>query len=680
MDDRLRSFRARASAVSVMGWIALGLALLVAICTQRGRFYHGDALFLAELYDHCAVHFRFAGWEFPDAGYFFPDLVVFFLLRFLLGSLSLTYVAYAAVQTLVFSLALAQLARKVSGEATGLHLACIAVVTAYLVLMSFAGCFAPPNVLEVHQHFGAVVMLFICLLLAVKIWERDSGKLDHAHFVLCVVSTATVASDFLFAVQFVCPLLVMIGLGYWLQQARPRTSVILCCAAGLSVPFGMAIHRFTGLCGNMSGRAHINLSALTASFQRGYEMVLSALHAHPFASIAWGSFMILATVTVVRGARDIRKIRNPGKSEDAGPLLILSFFVCSVIINMAATVLTGVIRVDYSKEYLLPALIIPVFFGWPFLLAGSGLVAAAYARVGRLLVTVAFAVLALTVLVFRPFPSVADLKGLSDWYPAAIASFDEEAGKRGLKRGIAHYWQARTINVLSKRGMKTVQGLQVFSDLQPYYKNNDFNTFDTNLDYVVLDPRADSVHRFDENRLITRFGPPADRFVCQLGTVLIYNREQDSDFRTCFARLYRQFRILSHIGGAAEFCGDALLREPAEQAETHATRPFGPSGRSLVHTPYVRLPRGMYSLHVEYSTHDDPAFRPMGRWFVKSADEWKGTQKIVKEAEFPLNGEPMPFSTFDLGAGAASDLVVIGIEGPSVSDFRVRKIKISRMH
>lgn len=665
---------------SISCWTALALSLLLAIFTQRERFYHFDVLFLAESYDYFVTHWSFSGWEFPDAGYFFPDMLLFFVLRCLLDNLHITYVAYAAVQTIGFTLAIILSVKKVMQAGEDLHLLALLIVTTYLLFLSIPGYFARPNILEPHRHFGAVVMLFVGLVIALRVTDSDTGKMCLDHLFLFVLITITVASDFLFAVQFVVPLLLATSLVAFLGRIQFSTAVILCGSGFLGVPVGTFFHRITNLCGTMYDRAHFNLAALPASVQRLYQMGGAAWTAHPIASMIWMLFMVLASAMVIRAlAAKIRGTTQRPRRVDKRLLLVLSFFVFCVASNISATVITGVIRMGYSMQYLIPTLIIPVFFGWPFVVAAYGWLARAYARVGRHLIIVVCVALILKVLFLPVFPSVGSISKVADYYPSGIESLDRELSKRGLKRGIAQFWQSRVINILSKKGIKTVPGMQVFSDLQPHYKNTCFDSFDLDVDYVVIDLRSNSAYQFDETAIRRRFGPPAESFRCKLGRVLVFNRDQDDKFRSYFARLNRRFRDLGSPGGTAAFSGQELVRELSYKAASGTEENVSEPQTYVVSTGYIRLPRGKYSIEIEYDLPENhPPNKPVGKWFVRSCNEWAHTYRMVGEGELSGSAGRVS-SSFDLGSGLGRRLIVIGVssrspEGPSVRNIRLRRI------
>ncbi len=122
-----------------------------------------------------------------------------------------------------------------------------------------------------------------------------------------------------------------------------------------------------------------------------------------------------------------------------------------------------------------------------------------------------------------------------NYYPEFIQCMDENTARLGVKRGIAHYWQARLITLLTKNNLEVVQTTQ---DLRPFRILNNSDGYQEEIDFVIIDHSPDTWNRsynwIDSDLVIQRFGEPASTFTCFESDIWVYNRSSDTHFRHQF--------------------------------------------------------------------------------------------------------------------------------------------------
>ena len=119
---------------------------------------------------------------------------------------------------------------------------------------------------------------------------------------------------------------------------------------------------------------------------------------------------------------------------------------------------------------------------------------------------------------------VASIPNLVDYYPDNVSCVDRIVSSQGLKYGIAQFWQARPITLLSKAGAVVVQ---ISQDLTPFRYINNSDWYHENMDFAIVDSPSNNQYGISRESIISKFGEPANTFSCPGIEILVYNRPTD---------------------------------------------------------------------------------------------------------------------------------------------------------
>ena len=200
----------------ILAWIILILSLTtvyISFSTEKlpiRDLFNSDTFYLPTLYqDLFYTSYNVSGWKLPAATYFFPDMLIFFFIASLASDFRLAIVFYGIIQSILFVLSLIHLSKNVFGPRQIVHLIVLLVGAVFFALLSTGKYnFFLDTQKSVH-HFGATLVTIVSLSLVAQIIGCGS---DYRRAVLyCMMlfplSTLTVASDMLYIIQFLIPMI-----------------------------------------------------------------------------------------------------------------------------------------------------------------------------------------------------------------------------------------------------------------------------------------------------------------------------------------------------------------------------------------------------------------------------------------------------------------------------------------
>jgi len=506
----------------VVAWFALALALAAAYSRIGGdtflsrQLFNADVLYLPALYQDLATNTPLNGWQLTPAPYFFPDMPVYFGLHFLTGEPRTALLLFGIVQTIALTLGLWYVAYQ-------LHLpritSALLVFSTALFVVAASRAYVPFtfSIFQPTTHFGTMVVAVFVFGLVLKRLSSDSPVLAA---LLVGLSAAAAASDSLYLVQLVAPAVISLFLLGFVRAASWRRLASI----ALALLSGSALGLFLGMqvASNTALASYVTFDA--GNIVRGVGelyawLVLVDPNRTP-AVVAVTLFLVLSTVLAGRACRQHRR-----GTVSAPRLLALVFVPVAAGINLAAVVFSG--RADFER-YIIPVMVLGCCFGWAMLAAAGYQIASGQAQqaVRRVLLVALFSFLALAI----SNTSTPNLARLVHYYPALVRCLDSEMTARNLRYGIANYWQAKFISVLSHAQIRVVQ---VTPELEPFYWINNRAWYDHDVAFIIIDETSTGWHRLDRAAIIGRFGEPAETVRCDTNEVLIYTTPA---FRTQFRK------------------------------------------------------------------------------------------------------------------------------------------------
>ena len=534
---------------------ALIAALIVYYATAYGPFegivYNADALYLPSLYADLSSGNSLSTWNLPPASYAFPDLLLYAAIKPFAPSLQGALVGYGMAQFLLFTLGVSCLAAQALPRSYGwARYSLVALMGVLFLLFNGRLAFYSQAIFISAHHFGVLlVMPFVLAILCKLVTDaRPSRRLLLA---LGALSFLTSASDGLYLFQVTVPLVGSLGLLYLLRQVSKRRALFL--VAALSLPsLAGPLMIAAAASRNSTARSYIFRPQLfPLSLLQLFRDFLEIGRQKPVHTLLVIGFLLLCAFVVARLLQQVAAKRStvsstisptisptvdpavrPAVDPTVRPVdaLLASYGLLSFVISFAMILGAGLYTNYHSFRYFLPFLIVPAFWAFPFVLKLPKRLDPAWLKW-----TVPLLALLVTL------PSLSKLGGvqatrqalIDPYYPADIACIDEQSARLGLRDGVAQYWQARPLSMLSQHGLNVVQ---VNRDLSPYLWINNTAWYNIQPEFVVVDltQPVDHPSRLDEALLVERFGQPDTTFECEESRVLVYTRAE-SELRTLFA-------------------------------------------------------------------------------------------------------------------------------------------------
>ncbi|MHB8095756.1 MAG: hypothetical protein ACYDH0_12555 [Candidatus Aminicenantales bacterium] len=686
------------------------------------NFYNADALYIPALYADLASGRGLSGWNPSAVPYFFPDIPVFFLIRFLAGNVHLAIALYGVIQFLAFIAGLILISDQVFGRRESVRFLILAAGTVTGLLFATGEFSALMPMLVSAHHFGALLSAVFCLFLISRLLrvEPDAPAKRLAWYgALFLVAVLTIASDAIFLVQFLIPALF----GFWLlflaSKISPRQAVRFLAALIPAAPLGYWLNRALLIFRPERESERLVSSAIAGNIARAKEGLISGWIQGYWFPKAWlpaftiigTSFVALALGVVIwrlyRGLRDSSKTSRPrpwgwrglvvtaglvstvlpmllfnhrwvfwgalmltcaclwgdsrkdtfrDEAKDRGALFLLAYFLAVVAAVAGSSLVSGLSQ----SRYLLPALLIPLFFGWPFLLASSKRFMKAWDHPGGMIAV--FLVLAVLLVRFGGLSRTGRLAELADFYPDQVRCLDGYAEREHLQNGIAQYWLARPLTMLSRRNLLVVQAKP---DLAPDHWINNLNAYDNRFDFVLTDTNPAAMPRINARRVREKFGEPAGSFACEDFNVLAYNRPEDLDFQRQYRRLFNfAFNAAELESDIGRIVGSSRIADAAS----------GVQG-CLAKSPALDLFIGDYRFEIVYSASSDGG-APAGTWDVVLHSSENGEEIILKKGTMDPDGASLVSGEFALRRAGRIELRAF-YGGKGV--LRIDALRLNRM-
>jgi hypothetical protein len=593
--------------------------------SRYGNFYNADALYIPALCRDLASGVGISGWNPSAVPYFFPDIALFFLISVLAGNLHLAIVLFGVVQFLALIAGFILVGDAAFGRRPSIRLMTIIAGVAVGLLFATGASSALLPMFLSGFHFGALLSSVYSLALVLRLLRAGSGSsagTPALYGVLFLVSLLTIASDALYIIQFLVPALAALWLLRWASRISFRRLFYFYVALIPSAPLGYWLNRLVLIYRPRHSPESMTAATIAANVVKAKQGLIAGWNREYWFPKAWIfplailglCFVVLVTVAVLArlrraGGRNCGMIPSPGgkwtmilltiglggtilpilvldhrwffwgtflltsaclwkasrkraaePAEDGRVLFVLSFFLLILAATMGSVLVSGAAQ----SRYFLPVFVIPPFFGWPILLASWPRFMKAWDRPGGQIG--ALGILATLLVVFGGWSQAGRLSELADFYPEQVKCLDDYAGRQNLHSGIAQYWLARPITMLSKRNLLVVQAK---ADLFPDHWINNLNAYDNRFDFILADTAMGGPRAIKASRVRDRFGEPADSARCGEFEVLAYNRPEDEAFQRQFLKLFNfsfdAAQLASEAGrtaGAASGVGDCLAKTP----------------------------------------------------------------------------------------------------------------------
>jgi len=478
--------------------------------------------------------FAFEGWKFSIAPCWFPDLFLAGVFWIVSRSAVIATLLAGAAQLPLVALAFAALQKSCG---TRFSLGAVAVLATATVLVLAPKVAAPGlsgmelnRLLLPQSHVGGLVNSLLALGLGtwlVRI-DMEGGRRLALGSVLAALCVLAGMSNVMFFVQALVPLTAALLAAGLLRRIAWAHSWRVLAISWPTALLGAFLNRTLFDTTSLANQARISLPRAWIAavvFWQGFSGQLRAGEPLHWLAVLWVAF---ALVLVVRAHVRARRSTGPAATNATLEGVMYLSLVLSAVASCAANILGGNTGLVESRDYLwvthyLLAVFFTPIFAVPFALA---LVCERHAG-ARLIsgLTWGVALLAMGSGAVALAAQPAALARLRDYRPALVEFMDRLATQKGLHDGVAGYWQARPITLLSRTGLRANQIGGTFEPMlwvsNRYWYTQQIGNHRERppLDFVILD---DPMWRQTRERAVAKFGPPVDEVSFQGTRVLIY--------------------------------------------------------------------------------------------------------------------------------------------------------------
>jgi hypothetical protein len=252
-------------------------------------------------------------------------------------------------------------------------------------------------------------------------------------------------------------------------------------------------------------------------------------------------------------------------------------------------------------------MLIPIFFGWPFLIARSQkLLTLAGRRYVHYALIVLILLFSASLGVLQDFKNISSLSQLLDYYPDFVKCMDRKTKERQLQNGLSLYWYAKHLSMLSKNNLHVVQVNQAGPGLLMKHWINNLNWYNNDFEFVIADEVSEAFGSIYSAPIIEGFGEPAETFSCENKKVLVYNRKEDEHFQKQFKRLFSfEFYAAQLPSNTGRMYG--LSRIASEETAERGALTYG---------PYLDLLIGDYYFEIHYFAKKNDSGKDVGKWDI----------------------------------------------------------------
>ena len=520
-------------ALPVFSVVVFIVCLLAMLTARDVRVMNSDTLFIpARIRDVMQWGGKPLEWVNSAATFYIPDIALQYLLTALGLGVSQAMLVVSIVLFVLLTIGWVIVAYITLPPSPARHYLCFIPVIPVALIFNLYDATSPVMFLSIPigSHFGYMVVSLYVYAISQRLTQ--SQRLTRRMAItlvatLMLISAGLMASNSLFLVQVLAPMLALALVAWALLRMTPRRLALPVLPVVIGVILGFIFFRATSV--NQSFDRYvsaINEATILNSINAFATWIQRLLLNQPLAAtLFFGSLLYHMVYCAIVLRRII--LRQPVPASIA---LISGVAVLSPLFSMASMVATGTFLDEGTLRYFMPLFWLPL----PALSIHLAYLLK-HPMGARVMLALQVALLAMVAPVL---PRISNLSRYSDYYPPLQACLDRELSARGLQNGLGHYWDANYLTMTTRNYFHI---LPLLGDLRPYIwlvNPQWYRRFPAQ--FIVYDPRAPAGFQMKEADIVKAYGSPADRFECPGRSVLVYNRPGDQ----------LSARLLPYIGDA----------------------------------------------------------------------------------------------------------------------------------
>ncbi len=400
--------------------------------------FNSDDLYTIDVCRQVAAGYDLRGYHLPAAPYVFPDMVLQIPGMVLSADHGIVFLVYGLLYYGLCAVGIAWIARQCGlSWVEGCWHGCCGV--ALLLATHLGPSYVPRGTLLAHpgNHAGFILVGLFLVGLCLRLVRHGPGVPSTAGFL--IAGSLTAFSDRLLVVGFLAPLSLALLVLACLRCLSPRRLLVGAVWIGGAVVLAEAVRWAAARYGIIL--LSVDVQGKLAEPGEMWGFLISRLPLY-FSGQPVAVAVIVAATMAALAAAIHGVLRRRGE-------VLLAALVCLLccLANVAAVLLLSGGPTDAAAgRFLLALVLLPFFFVGLFVRLLPG-------RLGRAGLGVLAAAAIVAVVQLVPQVAAFDGRHLRQPYPDLARAVDELARERGCRFGLADYWTARHISLLSREGV-----------------------------------------------------------------------------------------------------------------------------------------------------------------------------------------------------------------------------------
>lgn len=502
--------------------IAVLAVYMAANNVSQWFFFNADTLWMEDyLQDWFVQGLNMKSWMTPGAPNYFPEMLLYGLMRYATGDVFLGFVGFGLIKVIYYVVILYVLLSLITriSRVCRLRLALLYVTLMLLATILLGQQFNYIRMLDFWQlfiptaHGGAICNALLAIFLTL-LWLRQPYKSGVWLFLLFVLSIAASLSDRLYVVWFTFPALCavfgLLILGrikswavFWFSGVLFGADYIGRKLFAAIVPLQQVIYQLT------TDGWRATLHFYSDLFTEGWY--------HPVILVSYICLFGVALKVFINALKSMphQEHTQHRDNQEIAQLFLLPYAVFALPISFLAMAIMNRPETQYFTGGNLLALSF-----WGVLLVVNQVGRRIWIKGWFHVVVIVGLLMCFISWTTSPALPISKMLVQVNPYSKLVACLDSHSDDLGKGAGIADYWQARRINLFSKKGLRVHQaqggGLKVFQ----WVSNSAM--FDGREHTFVLTNTPTNLEVILEEDVIRINGNPDVKFVCDGFPVLVY--------------------------------------------------------------------------------------------------------------------------------------------------------------
>lgn len=403
---------------------------------------NSDSMYLPSLFQDLIINDGvYKNWYLTPAPYFFPDMALYFAVSLINSKVYISNYLFFNVQLLVLFIFIYKINEFHFKKERAAIYAAISISLLFCIEAP-----AAPYLIRSGHHFGVLLSAIVLLFLMLKAFKQKKMSFLNCILIL-IISVLTVASDKLYLVQAIAPIIGALFLLLIIRAVPVKLVLQITAVLCFSVILGYLLHDVLVLNETQYPisfsfeNIELNWTVLTSN-------VVDTLSKNWLVSIYILLFYLVTIVALTYRLLCRQIVSNPMSS-------FVMLFVMGSVGLMFGVMLPSSLAM--MNRYLMPFYFLPLIF-FPLLMNIFG--GLKNNNLFYYLKIVGIFLLLLLVNV----NAVKGFKYKEEYYPGYIECIDKFVKRLNANSGIGNYWQSKSLNMLSKVDLNIVQVTDNFSE------------------------------------------------------------------------------------------------------------------------------------------------------------------------------------------------------------------------